>query len=147
MSKQSIDEQVKNFEAWLSEIPETLMLFYHLVPKNIVDKLDYSLESLNVLERHLLDTYEHYEDIIREGVNVVDCYAVYIGETFRKVLKDRTPNKWELMLDEYDLYYELIVIRIGSFRGCPMTLVTACLNRRQGNYLSEILQTVLDEWE
>ena len=75
----------------------------------------------------------------------MDGYAVYVGETFRNVLKNDKVNQWELMLEEDNVYYLLPVINVSGFVDCPLTLCTACIDRRWGNYWSWILNNQLND--
>ncbi len=48
------------FECWVDDIPNRLERFKQSMPKGIIDKLDFSLESLDIIEKRLLDNYKHY---------------------------------------------------------------------------------------
>lgn len=133
------------FQCWLEDMPDSLIRFKKSMPTAIVDKLDFSLESLDVIEKHLLDNYQHYKELKARPSHVLDGYAVYVGETFRKELQHVKPNQWELMLDEENVFYNLPVINIDGYIGCPITLVTACISRKRGNYLSTILRYKLED--
>lgn len=50
------------------------------MPKEIQDKLDFSIESLDIVEKHLLDNYETIEQIQNEPSSILDGYAVYVGK-------------------------------------------------------------------
>lgn len=138
-------EHLELFDSWLWDMLNSLENFKNRMPKEIQDKLDFSLQSLDIVEKYLLDNYETIEQIKNEPSYILDGYAVYVGETFRNVLKDRQPNQWELMLEEDNVYYLLPVIKIRGYTTCPLALCTACIDRRWGNYWSWILQNQLDE--
>lgn len=138
-------ERLELFDSWLWDMPNALERFKNRMPKEIQDKLDFSIQSLDVAEKHLLDNYETIEQIKNEPSYILDGYAVYVGETFRNVLKDRTPNQWELMLEEDNVYYLLPVIHIRNGIDCPLILCTACIDRRWGNYWSWILGNQLED--
>lgn len=138
-------EQLELFEAWLWDMPNALERFKNRMPKEIQDKLDFSLQSLDIVEKHLLDNYETIEQIKNEPSSILDGYAVYVGETFRNVLKNNKVNQWELMLEEDNVYYLLPVITIDGFIDCPLSLCTACIDRRWGNYWSWILNNQLED--
>ena len=80
-------EQLELFDSWLWDIPNALERFKNRMPKEIQDKLDFSIQSLDIVEKHLLDNYETIEQIKNEPSYILDGYAVYVGETFRNVLK------------------------------------------------------------
>ena len=55
------------------------------LPKNISEKLNYSVESLDILEQWILEQYLTVNDIIpQKEAHTVDGYARYVGETFRR---------------------------------------------------------------
>lgn len=57
------------------------------MPKEVADKLDFLMESLSIVEKHLLDSYQTIEQIMfEEPFYILDGYAVYIGETFGKII-------------------------------------------------------------
>ena len=138
-------EQLELFDSWLWDIPNALERFKNRMPKEIQDKLDFSIQSLDIVENHLLDNYETIEQIKNEPSYILDGYAVYVGETFRNVLKNDKVNQWELMLEEDNVYYLLPVINVSGFVDCPLTLCTACIDRRWGNYWSWILNNQLND--
>lgn len=126
-------------------MPNALERFKNRMPKEIQDKLDFSLESLDVVEKHLLDNYKTIEQIMNEPSAILDGYAVYVGETFRNVLQDGKLNQWELMLEEDNVFYLRPVIHTSKILTCPLSLVTACIDRRWGNYWSWILNNCLED--
>ena len=138
-------EQLELFEAWLWDMPNALERFKNRMPKEIQDKLDFSLQSLDIVEKHLLDNYETIEQIKNEPSYILDGYAIYVGETFRNVLKNDRINQWELMLEEDNVYYLLPIINTSSIITCPLSLCTACIDRRWGNYWSWILNNQLED--
>ncbi len=138
-------EQLELFEAWLWDMPNALERFKNRMPKEIQDKLDFSLQSLDIVEKHLLDNYETIEQIKNEPSSILDGYAIYVGETFRNVLKNDRINQWELMLEEDNVYYLLPIINTSSIITCPLSLCTACIDRRWGNYWSWILNNQLED--
>lgn len=137
-------EQLELFDSWLWDMPNALERFKNRMPKEIQDKLDFSIQSLDIVEKHLLDNYETIEQIKNEPSYILDGYAVYVGETFRNVLQDRIPNQWELMLEEDNVFYLLPVIKVRGYTTCPLKLCTACIDRRWGNYWSWILNNALE---
>ena len=138
-------EQLELFDSWLWDMPNALERFKNRMPKEIQDKLDFSLQSLDIVEKHLLDNYETIEQIKNEPSSILDGYAVYVGETFRNVLKNNKVNQWELMLEEDNVYYLLPIINTSSIITCLLSLCTACIDRRWGNYWSWILNNQLED--
>ena len=143
MTEKTREERFDLFQYWLMDLSDALNRFIDSKPLCIRDQLDYSIDSLDVIENYLLSQYSHNNEIIRESADILNGYSIYVGETFRKVLKDKTdrhPNIWKIELDDVDdAFYNLPIIKVGAYTGCPRTLVTACLDRKKGNYFSGIL--------
>ena len=136
MTEKTRDERFDLFQYWLMDLPDALNRFIDSKPLYIRDQLDYSIESLDIIEKYLLSKYSHNNEVIQEPVDILNGYSIYVGETFRKVLRDKTdrdPNTWKIELDDVDYaFYNLPIIKVGAYTGCPRTLVTACLDRKKG---------------
>lgn len=135
------DENICLFKAWLEDLPNALNQFRKRLPSEVNEKLDFSIASLDIFEKYLLDTYKSLNDLkeLPNASVIVDGYAIYIGETFRNVLREYQPNSWNLMLDKENVFYNLPIIEVQDHIECPLSLATACVDRRKGNYLSNIL--------
>ncbi|MDK4685538.1 hypothetical protein QDY71_03090 [Kingella negevensis] len=136
------------FKCWLKDIPNILDGFISRMPKEVADKLDFSMESLDVVEKYLLDNYENNKQIMfEEPFYILEGYAVYVGETFRKIIASHDPHMcWQLMLEEDNVYYSLPILDGYNIIDCPLTMVTASLDRRTGIYISSILNSVLERY-
>ncbi|WP_227430689.1 hypothetical protein [Psychrobacter sp. I-STPA6b] len=151
MSKKMVDkeEAFDLFQYWLMDSPDAIERMMDRLPAEVKNQLDYSVESLDVLEAYLLNQYASIDEIKQEPPDILNGYAIYVGETFRKVAKSltkREPNIWTIELDDTDdVFYNLPVIEIGAYINFPMGLVTASLDRRRGNYLSTILKNFLED--
>ena len=102
--------------------------------------LDYSMQSLDDLEAWLLTHYDNHH-VLMEDKKLLDDLTVYIGETFRKHLG----GKWFIDLkNKKNAYYSMPVLTDPSYRGevyiAPMTFATACISRKDGQYISRILK-------
>ena len=90
----------------------------------------------------------HYEDhhVLIADRQMLDYLTVYIGETFRKHLG----GKWFIDLkNKKNAYYSMPVLTDPSYRGVvyksPMTFATACISRKDGQYISRILKNNLED--
>ena len=137
-NKELEKQKLKDFECWLWDMPNAINGFIYRMPKEIAEKLDFSMESLNIVEKHLLDVYQNSKQIMDEPSYILDGYAIYVGETFIKVLNDPSLH-WKLMLDEDNVFYNLPVIKGRNLTDCPLTMITTCLHRRKGVFLSTLL--------
>jgi hypothetical protein len=106
--------------------------------------LDYSLESLDVVERVILLKYPSTAAMLaRDQAASANEIACYIGETFRK----SAGGKWTIRLDDPKFVFYGLPILVGGkgFKTpeCPLTLATATADRRRGNYLRTNLTNCL----
>jgi hypothetical protein len=130
-----------DFEQWLFEMDDRLDKFIGIVPRNASMKMDYSVESLSLLENWLLTKYRSVNEILKESEKqILDMVARYVGETLRKNLG----GIWTIDLNnETSVYYQMPVIeKQGCWTECPVTLVTASTDRRSGSYMAGVLNSI-----
>ena len=144
---QGDDEQ---FNWWLTIMPDALM-YLSILPKDVRSKLDYSVNSLDVLEIFLIDNYDMEEMKRSENKMAVDVFARYIGETFRKNLTDII---WKLELRENRFGYGFPLLVKKDNKPCTpkstYSFIAGVLDRRIGSYLSTILKNNIEDeikWE
>jgi hypothetical protein len=132
-----------HFDDWLIDMDDAIDRFLNALPGNVRERLDFSPESLDVLERWLLERYPSLDAALAESEkDTLDGAARYVGETYRRTLGGR----WDIELDDpKDVNYRLPVLT--GFKGeysrqSPVTLVTASLDRRAGSYLRTVLQNI-----
>jgi hypothetical protein len=136
---------VEEFEFWVFYMEDVLDDFLDWLPKDVSERLDFSVQSLDVLESWLLSLYPSTEAMLEFGQSeIVDATARYVGKTYRKAID----GKWDVILDEPDnAYYRFPVLRDknkSQVQDCPLSLTTASVDRRTGNYLSTVLENQLE---
>ncbi|MBH8609261.1 hypothetical protein [Thermoactinomyces sp. CICC 10521] len=138
------DHEAKNdlFQYWLMEMGDILDRFIEKMPKEL--ELDFSPESLLRIEGWILENYATVGDILKESEkSLLDSLARYVGEVYRRNLN----GKWKLYLDDPDnVFYELPVIIVPNGKVpviCPLTEVTASVDRRKGDYIYNLFQKKL----
>lgn len=129
----------EDFQEWIFFISDKMDEFTDTFAKDNHLILDYTLASLNDVERWILDNYSEIKDLIADKVTL-DRLTIYIGETFRKYIG----GKWFMDLkNKKNAYYSVPVLTDPSYRGevylTPMFFATASINRNKGNYISGIL--------
>jgi hypothetical protein len=130
-----------DFEHWLFEMDDRLEEFVGVLPTDISSKMDYSAESLSVLEGWLMTQYESVNDILKESEKpMLDMVTRYVGETLRKNLG----GVWNIDLkNKKNVFYRMPVIeKQGSWTECPVTLVTASTDRRNGSFIAGVLNSI-----
>ena len=76
-------------------------------------KLDYSIKSLDELEKWILCNYKEVNDLI-EDRKILDYLTVYIGETFRKYIG----GKWVIDLEnKKNVFYSMPVLTSPEYKG------------------------------
>lgn len=134
-----------DFEFWLFEMDDCLAEFICSLPTDISAKLDYSADSLSILETWLLSQYENVHKVLKDSEKLtLDMTARYVGETFRKKLG----GIWNIDLkNKKNVYYRMPVIeRPGSWIECPITLVAASTDRRSGNFMAGVLNSLASRY-
>jgi hypothetical protein len=90
----------------------------------------------------LLTQFSSADEVVATDKYLLDRLACYVGETLRK----KMGGIWTLECgDTDDAFYGLPVVRReGKAPDCPLTIVTAALDRRRGDYMQTILQNMLE---
>lgn len=128
------------FQQWVFDMDDALDAFRQRFPADQRARLDFSPESLDVVEKWILDRYPSTAAMLADGeAETVDQLARYIGETFRKTLG----GSWRMRQDDPDyVFHNLPIVVFGGKVGedSPHSLATATADRRKGTYLSTILR-------
>ena len=129
-----MSDQRDLFEAWLAHMDDALESFKASLPAALASRLDLSVDSLDLLERHYLSVFPTLVDALKPDAKLVlDGYARYVGETFRNLLN----YKWDICLsDSKNAYYGLPTLSSNTL--CPLTLVTTATDRRTGEHWSKV---------
>lgn len=135
-----------DFDHWIFSMGDDLEEFLSSTyfDSEQLSNLNYSIDSLTVIEQWILDRFNSTEEVIRnENADLVDKAVKYIGETFRKQLG----GNWDIDLEnQKNAYYNLPVLTNYSEKAtpiCPHTLVSAAADRRSGKFLKTILQNAI----
>ena len=130
-----------DFEHWLFEMDDRLGDLVNALPADVSAKMDYSADSLSLLEGWLLENYRSSDDILQEPhKRTLDMLARYVGETFRKALG----GIWSIDLENRrSVYYRMPVVeKSGCWVECPLSLVTASVDRRTGRFMVGVLNSI-----
>lgn len=76
-----------NYTWWLNIMPDEMPRL-SILPRAIRERLNYSMESLDLIEDYIRENYTAEELKDRRNRYARDLFARYIGETFRKNLSD-----------------------------------------------------------
>ncbi len=127
------------FQMWLMDMSDAIERFQLSLPSELQGKFDYSPESLEALEGLALAKYPNVEEAKKPSeATTVDGMARYVGQVFRK----RLGGKWMIdYSDRKNAFYGLP--QLSGMAGqkvqlCPLTLVTASLDRRTGKFLRQV---------
>lgn len=124
-----------DFESWLADMDDVLECWLQTVDSAERARLDYSPESLSVVERLILEAFASSADaLVPQASRRLDAFARYTGEVMRKNLG----ATWDIVLDRPAYaFVGLPILRHVSLRSemCPHTLVTATADRRNGVFL------------
>lgn len=133
-----------DFELWLVEMDDRLEALWQDLPPSLSDQLDYSLASLTALEAWILDRYPSLQELRAPAEKErLDQLAIYVGETLRK----NAGGIWDIDLENSrNAYFRMPVIcKERVFTECPVTLVTACTDRRTGTYIAKVVRYLCEK--
>lgn len=133
-----------DFELWLFQMDDRLADFLKTLPADVSKSLDYSLASIAELEKWLLRRYRNIQAILQDSEKAtLDQAACYVGETIRKNIG----GTWDIdQADEANAFHCIPVVEEkGRWTECPVTLVTASVDRRTGRYMSDVIAGLADE--
>jgi hypothetical protein len=126
------------FEHWLAHMDDALAEFLARVPPGLKAALDFGPASLDRLEAFLLERYPSVQAIKADPEPYLDGAARYVGEVFRRHIGGR----WRMRMDDPKYVYaglpELTFSASKDTPVCPITLVSASLDRRTGVFISGV---------
>ena len=134
-------DELDRFQAWVDMMEDALAAFFEVLPKDVTSQLDYSIESIEALERWLLSRYPHSDAAkAAKEAPVLDGVARYFGEAFRA----QFGGDWSIRVDDPDYAYFGLPI-VDGFPAkespvCPLVLASASLDRRTGVHVSKIMR-------
>lgn len=132
-----------NFKKWIFLIGEKMDLFTGDFARENNLNLDYSIHSLDEIEKWIITTYPTINQL-KADHKMLDLLTIYIGETFRKHLG----GKWYMNTeDQENVHYMMPTLTSPEYSGevykSPRTFATASIPRKKGNYMSSILRNCL----
>ena len=121
------------------EMQDAISAYRRTLPKSLADKLDFSPDSLGVMEAHILETYANVNEAKAPTEAArVDAMARYVGEVFRK----HFGGKWKIdYSDKKNAFYgrpQIAGMKSQEVQFCPLALVTASTQRRTGTFFRNI---------
>jgi hypothetical protein len=136
----SADEDDDLFQHWLAHMDDALAEFLARLPPELTSALDYTPASLPRLEAFLLDRYPSIQAIKADPAPYLDGAARYVGEVFRRNIG----GTWRMRMDDPKYVYaglpELTFSPARDTPVCPITLVSASLDRRTGVFISGVFE-------
>ncbi|UOU98469.1 hypothetical protein MUU74_00540 [Chryseobacterium daecheongense] len=135
----------ENFQEWIFLIGEKMDAFTEDFAKENNLNLDYSIRSLDEIEKWIIGTYPTIKEL-RDDHKMLDLLTIYIGETFRKHIG----GKWVMDTeDQENAYYMMPTLTSPDYTGevykSPRTFATASIPRKKGNYISTILKSCMQD--
>jgi hypothetical protein len=132
----------EEFQTWLARDLEVRDELYALMGREPSPGID----SLDELEAFLLGRFPGPAAAVAlEHRGITDAAARHVGLVFVLNVDDAV---WDIELDnEAALFYRLPVIRFADdAQECPLTMTTAALDRRTGDYLRTIIESYRDDY-
>jgi hypothetical protein len=140
----SLTEKEEQFEWWVTIMYDRIKELKSELPGSLSDSLDFTVNSLDSLERYLLEHYPFEEIQLEKNKMLLDGLARYVGLTAQKNLKNAY---WDMDLkNPENVFYLLPVVMMKDSKSSPLspyTLVTALFDRKKGNYLSTVINSYI----
>lgn len=140
----------ERFNWWLTLMPDILMNL-SILPKEVRIKLDFTIDSLEVIETYLKVNYDLKEILQENEKFAFDLFSRYIGETFRKNL---TNTIWGMETKEGWFGYGMPMLckkNNDNFpKISPASLIGGVLDFNRPQYLTNILKFNIEneiKWE
>ena len=136
------------FEVWLVIMDEELEAFLAVdLPVDVARCLDYTPASLLPLERFILDRFPDMLATEDDAASLLlDRLGRYIGETIRRQIG----CSWSIDLVHEDSANYMIPVLATKNDGveitCPITLATAAVDRRTGDYIYGVACYLIDRF-
>ncbi len=132
------------FDGWLTFMDNYIEDFKSQLPKQVSEKMDYSSDSLDVVESWILGQYSTPELLFAEKQNTpINGIICYVGETFRINLS----GIWQLHSEELDHPFNGLPIVEGFSNTplsiCPSNLIAETIQRRVGWYMRATLKACI----
>jgi hypothetical protein len=135
------------FDYWIFYLCDVLEDFLDFLPFEVSENLDFSIESLDVIENWILERYSTLDAILSfDQSSILNALRIYIGETFRKIVG----GHWDIELEDSDavFFQEPVITDFDTYklktRVSPCSLVTASVDRRTGHYLRIVIENHLE---
>jgi hypothetical protein len=132
----------QEFQTWLANDLEVREELYQLIG----NELETDENSLDQLEAFLLARYSNPDQALTINERgVIDAAARHIGLV---MLLNIDGAEWSINLDdEKNVYYRLPIIKFDDgAEACPLTLATASLDRRKGDYLRNVVESYQEDY-
>jgi hypothetical protein len=127
--------EAEDFEDWLTEMDNALDEFILTLPVSVREEMNYTRESLDLLESWILATFHRPEELLQDSyAHTLDGLARYVGETLRRTIG----GKWRLGREPLRVP-ELYGPELSDTPVSPHSLIGAALDRRTGQYLSGMI--------
>lgn len=139
MTEEEKNVKQDNFIEWTTFIEDRVDQWSVNLSKEIIETLDYSPESLKVIESYILSVFsiESVSDI--KNKKEIDAVISYYAETLRRNLPD---SIWYLDLDDEDnIYFNLPSIKTPiGFPISPYSLIKRIINKNKGTFLYDFYE-------
>ncbi len=134
----------EDFDAWVADMESELDQLMEQLPEEVADQLDYSPQSLIVLEALLLDVFETPEGLMSHSDGLLlDRLSRYLGQS----LIDAADGEggWGINLDRPEVEpYQVPVVQVGvaGVVYTPATQLLEAVVKGDGEVLSRLVDQI-----
>jgi hypothetical protein len=124
-----------DYHWWITCIPDNLDFLESILPSELYQTLDYSIDSLGKLGEYLVDNFTN--ESLMSNIQNWDAFASYVGVVYEKNVPTA---KWRVELeDDKNLYFGVPALRTkGNTNFYPKYEITAMIDRKRSDFLLAI---------
>jgi hypothetical protein len=128
------------FEYWLFHKNEHEQAFLEFMKQDYGLDLDYSIQSLDLLEKWLLDRFEDLNSALKyDQISLLNGFSMYVGSCLHNMIGGKFTIE---VNDRDDAYWGIPLVRNDKKYEAPLILITTAIDRRVGNFISSAIMSI-----
>jgi hypothetical protein len=128
------------FEYWLFYKSDYEQAFIEFMQQDHELELDYSIQSLDLLEKWLLQRFKDLSSALKyDQISLISGASMYVGSCLHELIG----GKFTVELSDKDnAYWGIPVVRNENKYEAPLILLTTAIDRRIGNFISSSIASI-----
>lgn len=129
------------FEYWLFHKNNHEQAFIEFMKMFHKIDLDYSSDSVNLLENWFLNRYTDLDSALRyDQISILSGASLYVGS----YLHDKIGGKFTIEVNDKDnVYWGIPMVKNLKKYEVPLVLITTSIDRRLGNFINSRIESLI----